>query len=77
VTIITDPLFYLLAIPAVVALGLSKGGFAGMGQMATPLLALVMPPLEAAAIMLPIMIAQDAAAAGSIARTGTAMCSPS
>ncbi len=61
-TIITDPLFYALAVPAVVALGLSKGGFAGMGQMATPLLALVMPPLEAAAIMLPIMIVQDAAA---------------
>jgi hypothetical protein len=61
-TIITDPLFYALAVPAVVALGLSKGGFAGMGQMATPLLALVMPPLEAAAIMLPIMIVQDVAA---------------
>jgi uncharacterized membrane protein YfcA len=60
VTIVTDPLFYVLAVPAVVALGLSKGGFAGMGQMATPLLALVMPPLEAAAIMLPIMILQDA-----------------
>lgn len=58
-TLITDPLFYLLAIPAVIALGLSKGGFAGVGQMATPLLALVMPPLEAAAIMLPIMIVQD------------------
>jgi uncharacterized protein len=62
VTIITDPVFYALAIPAVVALGLSKGGFAGIGQMATPLLALVMPPLEAAAIMLPIMILQDATA---------------
>ena len=61
-TIITDPIFYLLALPAVVALGLSKGGFAGVGQMATPLLALVMPPLEAAAILLPIMLAQDAAA---------------
>jgi uncharacterized membrane protein YfcA len=60
VTIITDPLFYLLALPAVMALGLSKGGFAGVGQMATPMLALVMPPLEAAAILLPIMIAQDA-----------------
>ena len=59
VTIITDPLFYALAIPAVVALGLSKGGFAGVGQMATPMLALVMPPLEAAAIFLPIMIVQD------------------
>ena len=60
--IITDPLFYALAIPAVVALGLSKGGFAGVGQMATPLLALALPPLEAAAIMLPIMILQDASA---------------
>lgn len=59
-TIITDPLFYLLALPAVMALGLSKGGFAGVGQVATPMLALVMPPLEAAAIMLPIMIVQDA-----------------
>ncbi|MDI3470616.1 MAG: Integral membrane protein [Pseudolabrys sp.] len=62
VTVITNPLFYALAVPAVIALGLSKGGFAGMGQMATPMLALVMPPLEAAAIMLPIMILQDASA---------------
>ena len=61
-TVITDPLFYALAVPAVVALGLSKGGFAGVGQMATPMLALIMPPLEAAAIMLPIMIVQDASA---------------
>ena len=59
-TVILDPIFYVLAIPAVIALGLSKGGFAGVGQMATPMLALVMPPLEAAAIMLPIMIVQDA-----------------
>jgi hypothetical protein len=62
VTIIGDSFFYALAIPAVVALGLSKGGFAGAGQMATPMLALAMPPLEAAAILLPIMMAQDAAA---------------
>ena len=59
-TIITDPVFYLLAIPAVTSLGLSKGGFSGVGQMATPLLALILPPLEAAAILLPIMMAQDA-----------------
>jgi uncharacterized membrane protein YfcA len=58
-TLITDPFFYALAVPAVVALGLSKGGFAGVGQMATPMLALVMPPLEAAAVLLPIMILQD------------------
>jgi uncharacterized protein len=33
--VITDPLFYLLAIPAVTMLGLSKGGFAGLGMVAT------------------------------------------
>jgi uncharacterized protein len=58
--LITDPLFYLLAIPAVTFLGLGKGGFAGIGMVAAPLLALVMPPLQAAAILLPILIVQDA-----------------
>jgi hypothetical protein len=58
--VITDPLFYLVAIPAVTLLGLSKGGFAGLGMVATPLLVLVMPPLEGAAILLPILICQDA-----------------
>ena len=58
-TIVTDPLFYLLAIPAVTLLGLGKGGFAGVGMIATPLLALALPPLQAAAIILPILIVQD------------------
>ena len=58
--IITDPLFYLFAIPAVIMLGLSKGGFSGVGMVSTPLLALVMPPLEAAAMLLPILLLQDA-----------------
>ncbi len=58
--IIADPLFYALAVPAVLALGLSKGGFAGVGQAALPLLALAIPPFQAGAIMIPIMIAQDA-----------------
>jgi uncharacterized membrane protein YfcA len=57
---ITDPLFYLLAIPAIAALGLGKGGFAGVGMISTPLLALTMPPLQAAAILLPILLCQDA-----------------
>jgi hypothetical protein len=59
VTLIDDPLFYVLAVPVVLALGLSKGGFAGVGQAGTPLLALAMPPLEAAAIVLPISIVMD------------------
>lgn len=58
-TLISDPVFYLAAIPAVTFLGLSKGGFAGVGLMATPLLALVLPPLQAAAILLPILLLQD------------------
>src|SRR5262249_40633032 len=57
--VITDPLFYLLAIPAIIALGLGKGGFAGVGMISTPLLALTMPPLQAAAILLPILLCQD------------------
>jgi uncharacterized membrane protein YfcA len=58
-SIITDPLFYLVAIPALIALGLSKGGFAGVGMIATPLTALYLPPLEAAALILPVLIVQD------------------
>jgi uncharacterized membrane protein YfcA len=57
--IITDPIFYAVAIPAVIFLGLSKGGFSGVGIAATPLLALYLPPLEAAALLLPVLITQD------------------
>src|SRR6476646_8395348 len=58
-SIITDPLFYAFAVPAVVFLGLSKGGFSGIGMVSTPLLAIIMSPLEAAAILLPIILVQD------------------
>lgn len=58
--IITEPVFYFVAIPSVILLGLSKGGFAGLGIASTPLLALYLPPLEAAALILPILITQDA-----------------
>jgi len=57
--IITDPVFYFVAIPVVVLLGLAKGGFAGLGIASTPMLALYLPPLEAAALILPILITQD------------------
>src|SRR6478672_10129094 len=58
-TLIADPLFYVAAVPAVVFLGLSKGGFSGIGMVSTPLLAILLPPLEAAAILLPIILLQD------------------
>ncbi|MHC9420244.1 sulfite exporter TauE/SafE family protein [Sphingomonas citri] len=56
---ITDWHFYALAIPAIILLGLAKGGFAGMGALSLPLLVLVIDPVRAAAITLPLLIAQD------------------
>lgn len=56
---LTDPLFYVLAVPAVTMMGLAKGGFAGVGAVAMPLLALAISPVQAAAILLPILIVQD------------------
>ena len=58
--IISEPRFYAFAIPAVIFLGLAKGGFSGVSSAATPLLALYLPPLEAAALLLPLLICQDA-----------------
>lgn len=56
---LSDPTFLAVAIPAVILLGLAKGGFAGVGSISTPLVALVLPPFEAAALLLPILIVQD------------------
>jgi uncharacterized membrane protein YfcA len=56
---VTDPLFYAAAIPAVILMGLAKGGFSGLGLLSLPLMALVLSPVQAAAITLPILIVQD------------------
>jgi len=57
---ILDPWFYVLAIPAVLLTGVSKGGLAGgIGLLAVPAMALVIPPVQAAGIMLPILIVMD------------------
>ena len=52
-------IFYAAAVPAVILVGLSKGGFAGLSLISLPLLTLVSAPIRAAAIMLPILIVQD------------------
>jgi uncharacterized membrane protein YfcA len=58
--LITDPLFYLYAIPAVLIVGISKGGLGGgLGLVAVPLMAMAVSPLQAAAIMLPILCVMD------------------
>ena len=58
--LITDPWFYAVAIPAVLLFGISKGGFGGgLGTAAVPLMALVISPVQAAAILLPILCVMD------------------
>lgn len=54
-----DPSTIALACLAVFIVGLAKGGFAGLGALATPLFALSVAPTQAAAILLPILIVQD------------------
>jgi uncharacterized membrane protein YfcA len=57
--VLADPIFLAACIVSVMLLGIAKGGFAGIGMAATPLLALFVPPLQAAAILLPILLVQD------------------
>jgi uncharacterized membrane protein YfcA len=58
--LISDPLFYVVVIPAILLVGISKGGFGGgVGLIGTPMVALVTTPTRAAAILLPILCAMD------------------
>lgn len=57
--VITDPWFWAVAIPAVALAGVAKGGLGGAGPLATPLIALVVPPPQAAAIMLVLLCVMD------------------
>lgn len=54
-----DSAYYFAAAAAVILIGLSKGGFSGLSSLAMPLFTLAISPVRAAAILLPIMIAQD------------------
>lgn len=66
---IQDPGFYALAVPAVLMMGLAKGGFAGVGAVSMPLLAMAVSPVQAAAILLPILIIQDVVSVWAFRRT--------
>jgi uncharacterized membrane protein YfcA len=59
--LIADPWFWALALPAVALTGISKGGLGGGAAVATPLMALTIPPAQAAAIMLPVLCVMDVA----------------
>jgi len=57
---LSDPAFYLAAVPAVLIFGISKGGFGGgLGIAAVPLLAMVVSPATAAGILLPLLLVMD------------------
>ena len=58
--LITDPAFYALAVPAALLVGIGKSGVAGgFAILAVPLMALVMPVPQAAAIVLPLLTVGD------------------
>jgi uncharacterized membrane protein YfcA len=57
----TDPglAIFILAGVAALLVGLSKGGLSMAGAISTPLLATVMSPVKAAALLLPIFVVSD------------------
>jgi uncharacterized membrane protein YfcA len=58
--LIPDPMFYLLAVPVVLLVGIGKGGFGGgIGMVAVPALSFVVPLPLAAAVLLPILCVMD------------------
>jgi uncharacterized protein len=66
---IDDPWFYAIAVPAILLMGLAKSGFLmGFGSLATPLLALTMPVPQAAALMMPLLLAMDLTGVGQLWR---------
>lgn len=54
-----DVAFFLLAALAALLVGLSKGGLSMAGSLGTPLLAMVISPVKAAALLLPIFVVSD------------------
>lgn len=58
-----DPAFWTIAVIAVFIVALSKSGLVGsLGMVAVPLLSLVMPPRDAAGLLLPLLLVMDAIA---------------
>ena len=54
-----NALFWLVATLAAIFVGSSKGGLPMVGVLATPMLALVLPPVMAAGLLLPVFVVTD------------------
>lgn len=67
--LLADPWTLTLAVIAVIVVGMAKGGFSGLGVLATPLLALSLPAPVAAAVLMPVLLAQDAVSVWSFRKT--------
>lgn len=59
-TLISDPFVLACCLISVFLVGLSRGGFGGtMGMLGVPIMAIAISPVQAAAILLPILILVD------------------
>lgn len=68
-SLLADPATLGVLVVAVILLGMAKGGLSGIGALATPLVALVLPPTIAAALLLPILIVQDVVSVRAFRKT--------
>lgn len=66
---LSDPVFWAAAIPAVIMVGLSKGGLGPLGTLAVPILSLAISPVQAAGLTLPIFVLSDIVAVVSYRRS--------
>jgi len=57
--LLNDPTWFALLSLAAFLVGLSKGGLPAVGMLSVPILSLIMPPLLAAVLLLPIYILSD------------------
>ncbi len=58
--LITDPYFYIVSVPAVLLMGVSKSGFgSGFGSLAVPVMAMAVTVPQSVAIFMPILLMMD------------------
>ncbi len=54
-----DPLFWMAAVAAAVLVGMGKGGLPVVGMLGVPVLSLVISPVTAAGLLLPVYVLSD------------------